>query len=224
MKRAAAQILALVALALPSHGQLVLNFDDLALNNYDPIPASYGDTLVANIADIQYRTLNAGDFSLYESHLEFWNNDYGDLTKVAYPSANGTVGEIAIVPAEGYGVRVVSFEMAGYSHQDRTNTVMRILDGSGNVLLNFAASGSVAIQGDGSGPQHSTFTPNLTFAGAVRLQWGTDWDIGLDNLKFEAVPLSAIPEPSTWALLGLGAAGVLGWRRRRRGFRPRRVA
>ncbi len=215
MKRSAAPFLAFVALALPSYGQLVLNFDDLTLNNYDPIPASYGDTLVANIADIQYRTLNAGDFSLYESHLEFWNNDYGDLTKVAYPSANGMVAEIAIVPASGYGVKLVSFDMAGYSHADLTNTVMRILDGSGNVLQNFAAEGAVAIQGDGTGPQHSTFTPNLTFAGTVRLQWGTNWNVGLDHLRFEAVPLSAIPEPSTWALLGLGAVVVLGWRRLR---------
>jgi len=213
VKRAVQLSCALIALALSSHGQIVLNFDDLTLNNYDPIPASYGDTLVANIADIQYRTLNPGDFSLYESHLEFWNSDYGDLSKVAYPSANGMVGEIAIVPAEGYGVRLVSFDMAGYSHADLTNTVMRLLDGSGNVLQNFAASGSVSIQGDGTGPQHSTFTPNLTFAGTVLLQWGTDWNVGLDNLQFEAVPLSAIPEPSTWALLGLGVVGVLGWRR-----------
>ena len=213
MKRAVQLLFGLVALALPSHGQLVLNFDDLTLNNYDPIPASYGDTLAASIADIQYRTLNAGDFSVYESHLEFWNNDYGDLTKVAYPSANGMVGEIAIVPAEGYGVKLISFDMAGYSHADLSNTVMRILDGSGNVLQNFAGEGAVAIQGDGTGPQHSTFTPYLTFGGTVRLQWGTDWNVGLDHLRFEAVPLSAIPEPSTWALLGLGVVAVLGWRR-----------
>jgi len=213
VKRAVHQLIGFIALALSSHGQIVLNFDDLTLNNYDPIPAAYGDTLVANIADLQYQTLNPGDFSLYEAHLEFWNSDYGDLTKVAYPSANGMVGEIAIVPAEGYGVKLVSFDMAGYSHADLTNVVMRVLDGSGNVLHNFAAGGAVAIQGDGTGPQHSTFTPNLTVAGTMRLQWGTDWNVGLDNLQFEAIPLSAIPEPSTWTLLGLGVVAVLGWRR-----------
>lgn len=213
MKRTVQALIGSLALALPSQAQIVLNFDDLVLNNYDPIPASYGDTLVANIADLQYRTLNAGDFSLYESHLEFWNSDYGDLSKVAYPSANGTIGEITIVPAEGYGVKVVSFDMAGYSHADLTNSVMRLLDGSGNVLHDFAAGGAVAIQGDGVGAQHSTFTPNLTVAGAVRLQWGTNWNVGLDNLRFEAVPLSAIPEPATWALLGFGIVGVLAWRR-----------
>ena len=213
MKRTVQALFCSCALALPSQAQVVLNFDDLVLNNYDPIPAAYGDTLVANIADLQYRTLNAGDFSLYESHLEFWNSDYGDLTKVAYPSANGMVGELTIVPAEGYGVKVVSFNMAGYSHADLTNTVMRFLDGSGNVLQNFAAGGAVTIQGDANGAQHSTFAPNLTVPGTVRLQWGTDWNVGLDNLRFEAVQLSVIPEPSTWALLGLGVVGVLGWRR-----------
>lgn len=202
-----------MAPAAPVLGQLVLDFDDLTLANYDPIPATYGDNLVAHVTDIQYRTLQAGDFSLYEGHVEFWNNDYGDLTKVAYPSANGMVAEITIVPAEGYGVKIVSFDMAGYSHQDRTNTVMRVLDAGGSVVHDFAAAGGVAIQGDGLGPQHSTFTPNLSVAGAVRLQWGTDWDIGLDNLKFEAVPLAAIPEPATWALLALGAVGILRWRR-----------
>lgn len=185
-----------------SLGQVVLNFDDLILADYSDIPGTYGDNLDPNVPDIQYRTLRATDFSVLTGNLDLWNNDYGDLTRVAFPTSNGNVGEITFVPASGYGVRLVSFEMAGWSHRDRSNSIMRLLDGSGNVLLDFAAAGPVAIQGDTTGPQHSTFTPNLTHFGTLRLQWGTDWDIGIDNIRFEAV---AIPEPSVVVFLGLGA-------------------
>lgn len=195
--------------------QAVLNFDDLDFANYDPIAASYGDGLDANIPDIQYRTYQSDGITLYEAHLELWHSDYGDLTKVVFPSANGLIGEITFVPAPGYGVRLISFEMAGYPRVDRVNTVMRILDASGAVIFDFAANGPVPVLG--SGGAHSVFAVNLAVAGPLRLQWGTDWDIGLDNLVFESLPLAAIPEPGTTALLllGLGALGC-GRRLRRR--------
>jgi hypothetical protein len=41
---------------------------------------------------------------------------------------------------------------------------------------------------------------------------GQDNGLAVDNVSFSA---TAVPEPATWALLGLGAAGVLALRRRR---------
>lgn len=196
-------------------GQVVLNFDDLTLNNYDAVPAQYGDGLDPHIPDVQYRTFTVSSDVTADNFVEFWNADYGDLAKVAYPARNGYAAEITFVPAEGYGVRLVSFDLAGYSHVDRTNSTLRILDATGNVLIDYVALGQGTVQGDANGPQHSTFTPNLTVAGPVRVQWGNDWDIGIDNIRFEAVALAAVPEPATWACFGAGLIALLAWRRRK---------
>lgn len=205
-----------VLLAVPARAQVVLNFDDLTFANYDPLAATYGDGLDPNIPDIQYRTLHPDGVTLFEEHVELWNADYGNLSKVVFASANGYLAEIAFVPAAGYGVRLVSFAMAGWPNQDRQNTILRILDGAGNIVHDFAANGPVPILG--AGGAHSLFTPNIAVAGTLRLQWGVDWDIGADNLVFEGVPLAAIPEPGTVALLllGLGLLAASRWRRRAR--------
>lgn len=202
-------------------GQAVLDFETLTLANYDPLPASYGDGFDPNIPDVQYRTFTVGTDATRNNFVEFWNADYGDLGKVVFPEENGYAAEIVFVPAAGYGVRLVSFDMAGYSHVDRTNSTLRIVDGAGNVVLDFVATVGGGVEGDGNGQQHSTFTPNLFVSGTLRLQWGNDWDIGIDNVRFEAVSLAAVPEPSTTLLLGVGGAlaavGALVRRRATRG-------
>lgn len=206
-----------VVLAAPARAQVVLNFDDLTFANYQPLSATYGDGLDPNIPDIQYRTLQPDGVTLYEEHVELWDADYGGLSKVVFPSSDGAIAEITFVPAEGYGVRLVSFAMAGWPNQDRQNTVMRILDASGNVVHDFAADGPVPILG--ANGAISLFTPNIAVAGTLRLQWGVDWNIGLDNVVFEGLPLAAIPEPGpvTLMILGLGLLAARQWRRRARG-------
>lgn len=196
-------------------GQVVLHFDDLTLNNYDAVPANYGDGLDSHVPDVQYRTFSVSNDVTVDNFVGFWNADYGDLAKVVYPARNGYAAEITFVPAEGYGVRLISFDMAGYPHLDRANSTLRILDAAGNVLIDYVALGQGTVQGDGNGSPHSTFTPNLTVGGAVRIQWGNDWDIGIDNIRFESVAMAAIPEPATWACLGVGLVSLLVWRRRK---------
>jgi len=191
---------------------VVIDFDSLKLPDYGVIPSDYGVTSDPSLADVRYRTFNASNGKTLTNYLEFWNSDYGDLSKIAFPSSNGGVGEITLVPAAGYGVRLLSFDMAGWPSADRSSSIMRILDGGGAVVFDYAANGPVTIQGDVNGLRHSTFTPNLFLPGSVTFQWGVDWDIGLDNFRFE---VAAIPEPSTWLLLA-GGAGVVLWRARRR--------
>ncbi|HEY0947708.1 MAG TPA: PEP-CTERM sorting domain-containing protein [Opitutaceae bacterium] len=216
MLAAARSLLLLLVFALPAAAQVVLNFDDLTLGDYDDIPATYGDRLDPNLLDIGYATRSASTGELIAANLDFWNRNYGDLTNIAFATENGAVAEITFVPAEGYGVRLVSFDLAGWPNLDRTSSILRLVDANQKVVFDFAANGPVMIEGNLLGPQHSTFAPNFTFDGTLRLQWGTDWNIGVDNIVFEAVPLSVIPEPSTWALLVVGVALVwLSWRRRR---------
>lgn len=214
--RGALNFLFLLAIALtPAATQVVLDFDTLSLDDYGDIPGTYGDGLDLNIVDISYATRHATTGAVLAANLDFWNNNYGDLSKVAFATQNGAIAEITFMPAEGYGVRLVSFDMAGWPNVDRSNTIMRLVDANQQVVYDFAANGPVAIEGGRQGVQHSTFTPDFSFAGPLTLQWGTDWNIGVDNITFESVPLSVIPEPSTWALLAVGSALVwLTWRRR----------
>lgn len=202
-------------LAVAAHAQVVLNFQDLTLPDYGVIPANYGATLDPHLSTISYRTFQLTTNTTLTNYLEFWSNDYGDLTRVAFPSSNGYAGEISFVPAAGYGIRLLSFDMAGWPNLDRSNVWMRLVDGSGALLLNYAANGPVAIQGDNNGALHSSFSPNLFTPGTLRIQWGNDWNVGIDNIRFEVVALSAVPEPPVWLLLPAGAA-VMAWRAKRR--------
>jgi hypothetical protein len=201
------------ALWSAAHGQVTLDFQSLSLLDYGIIPSNYGSNLTPNLASIAYRTFTVANNATLTNYLEFWNNGYGDLTKVAFASSNGYAAEVAINAQAGYAVRLISFDMAGWPTTDRTNTHLRLLDAAGATLLNYAAAGPVAIQGDANGPQHSTFAPNLVSAGSIRIQWGNDWNVGIDNIQFQVVP---IPEPPAWILLALGGTAGAWWLRRRR--------
>ncbi|HEX2099643.1 MAG TPA: PEP-CTERM sorting domain-containing protein, partial [Candidatus Synoicihabitans sp.] len=155
------------------------------------------------------RTISPIDGSVLADALSAWDFNYGDLEHVAFPTTDGYVGEIAFVPAPDHAIHLVSFDLAGWFRVDRPITVLRLLDAAGNILFDFAANGPITIQGDGNGPQHSSFSPDFYHVGVLRLQWGTDWDVGLDNLRFEGVHFTAIPEPSTTALLVLGGVSLV---------------
>lgn len=205
--------IALCALATAAHGQVTLDFQNLSLLDYGIIPADYGSNLTANLAGISYRTFAVANNTTLTNYLDFWNTGYGDLSKVAFASSNGYGAEISITAASGYAVHLIAFDMAGWPNTDRTNSHMRLLDAAGNTLLNYAAQGPVTIQGDANGPQHSSFAPNLVAAGTLRIQWGVDWNVGIDNIQFQIVP---IPEPPAWILLALGGSAGAWWLRRRR--------
>jgi hypothetical protein len=214
--RVVAAVLALAGAGL-ARAAVVIDFQDLTLADYGIIPTTYGSNLDPNLGGVRYRSFSPGNPSSATAYLLLWNTGYGDLTKVAFPSSNGLIGEISLIPAAGYGVRLLSFDMAGWPNADRTNSVMRIVDGDGKVVHDFAAPGPATIQGDANGPPRSTFAPNLFLPGTLAFQWGTDWNIGLDNVRFELVPVASIPEPATWLLLGAGFAVIVaGVRRQRR--------
>ena len=100
-------------------------------------------------------------------------------------------------------VNSVAMDFAGVSEP----ADVTLLAYNGNTLL-----GSVA--GTGTVSQFS-----LSFAAAsitsVRVTPGSyfDW-VGVDNISFN---VAAVPEPATYAMMGLGVAALLTWRRRFRG-------
>ena len=204
--------LLLCALGTTAHSQVTLDFQNLSLLDYGIIPANYGSNLTPNLAGISYRTFTAATGTTLTNYLEFWNTGYGDLTKVAFASTNGYAAEVSITAASGYAVRLLSFDMAGWPSADRVNSIMRLTDAAGNTLLNYAAAGPIPIQGDANGPRHTAFAPDLV-SGTIRIQWGNDWNVGIDNVRFQIVP---IPEPPVWALLVVAGPLVAWWARRRR--------
>ncbi|MCX5662821.1 MAG: PEP-CTERM sorting domain-containing protein [Planctomycetota bacterium] len=64
-----------------------------------------------------------------------------------------------------------------------------------------------------AGPSHSHYDVNLTSSSSISIVWGPDWNTGVDNITFEADKRN-VPEPASFGLMGLGAAGLLLRRRR----------
>ena len=209
-------LLGLVALGLAgaqADAQSVINFDDLtALPDYGVIPGTY-DSRLATTPNISVAYHTQGN-PTYPDNLLFWHSDYGDLQNVAFAANQGYVAEVDLIPDPGYSVTLSSFDMAGWPHTDLTNSVFALEDATGTPYpgYNYASGGPVTIIG---ATTHSHFTPGLTTTGEIRIVWGTDWNVGIDNISFSQAA-SGVPEPGAYALLGsLGLTGAAFLRRRR---------
>lgn len=203
-------VLTLVCLtvAAPQPGFAVtITYDPLIGNaNYSPIPAGYGST--ADVA-VSYRTLKPSDDSVLASDLLFWNAGYGDLPSAAFAHSNGLIAEITLTPLGGKTLTLNSFMLAGYPMVDKPSTTVHIDGAADNVLLDYSP---VTVKG--AGPSHSTFSPNLVFSSPIAIEWGTDWNVGINYINYSLGGRQAVPEPGTIWLLGAGALGLLGWKLR----------
>jgi hypothetical protein len=191
-----------------------LDFSGLGLPNYGDIPTTYGDNL-ANTPNVlvDYRTVSVADnATTLANNLDYWDNNYGDLVGVAFPVSSGWLGEISLVPDAGYGVILDSFDLGGYSQADKPLQTVRILDANWNVLVDFSPYN---VEGNSG---HSTFNPSLSHFGTLRIQYGPDWNTGIDNITFRQF-VRGIPTPdggSSLALSAIGFASLIVMRRLRR--------
>lgn len=212
-------LLAAAAASLSSATELT--FSGMNLNNYDDILASYGDNVTGpgsaptgtylmgagwtpNITTTMQSVTPAG--APADNHLDYWSTNYGDLVDVAFSPVSGNFAQITLIPDSGFYVNLISFDLAGYPQTNLQAERIRILDANGGVLWS-AASLVVA----GTGPTHSSYMPNIVSNGPITIEWGTNWNIGIDNVSFTQ---RAVPEPTSMAALGLGLA-VMARRRRR---------
>lgn len=138
---------------------------------------------------------------------------------VAFASAQGFVAQIAFAAAEGYEVTLKSFDVGSYFGGKPRRSTFSIFDDIWNVLW---TTGETTVGGN-----FNSFTPDVTTTGTLYLQWGTDWNVGLDNIVYSVAQTdivdpppppnpSAVPLPAAgWMMLG-GLAGIAALRRRRK--------
>ena len=198
---------AILALASPAFAVTeIMTFDDVS-GNYTPFDDTLGDN--ANV-DVTNRTrTDFGDSVVYEEHLEHWTDNYSELVDIAFPSGDGQVGELQFDVDSGYQITFDSFDFGNYRDGvTPRDAIFRIFDSSWNVVWELVID-------DHTGNSVNVM-PGVTLTGTSYFQWGTDWDIGIDNFTYTSdvhrgVP--AVPLPASLPLLAAGVA-LLGWRRR----------
>ena len=167
--------------------------------NFDSILQSYGD--VAGQLDVQYDSDISNPAA---TPFRYWADNYSGLFDVAFGEVGSTV-EIYLQPLSGYQITLLGFDIGSWPNMDASSQVT-VLGGDGSMI----SSTLSAILG--AAPTH--FAPGSTRTDGFRIQFGPDaFDIGIDNINFQ---ITAVPEPSTWAMmiLGFGAAGSMIRRRR----------
>jgi len=168
------------------------------------VDQSYGDS--SNI-DVQYRTRDGfGDTAETSTAVRWWQEDYSDLVGVVYQNGNGLVGEIALIPVQGETVTLNSFDLGAWPNINKSTTV-RIFDGDWNEIF---TTGSIVVLG----ATRTSLMPSLTQEGPIYLQWGTDFDVGVDNLSF-TLGGAVVPVPAAGLLMVSALAGFSALRRSR---------
>ena len=156
-------------------------------------------------------TATGGGGTSDSTHVQSYT-DSGDLGVAAYapaPFVHDTT-EIDLTPRAGYEVVLNSFDLVSYAYGTYTNQPVRVYDGNYNLLTDFGGPQTVT-------STHSHFAPNLASTGMLRLQYGDNLDVGVNNVSFDQF---AVPEPSSLAI-GLCGAAALALRLSRKLSRPR---
>lgn len=156
------------------------------------------------------------------SDISTWTTAYGDLTGVIYRESEGAgILTITFTADPGFLVTLTSFELAGWPNADYTINSVQVLSGTTPLF----SQSNVLIQGDASGPGHTTFSfamplsaQTLTIRFDASNLGGNSDNIGIDNVVFGQLQQQPepVPEPATMLLLGSGLAGFAMKIRRRR--------
>jgi hypothetical protein len=215
-----ARMLAALTLALgiasTASAAAVIDYASLQpLADYSPV-TTFGSTPEVSVTT---RTFNSdAGKTTYSSSLAFWNSGYSSLPAVVFAETDGRGGEVTLTPIAGFSVNLLSFQLGSHDAgtsgigPSRTATLLRVVEvGTGTVMWDH---GSPSVIVDST----RTLMPNVSSTAGLSVQWGYDWNIGLNNLTFEAIRAggaTVIPVPPAVALF-LGGLALMGWATRKR--------
>lgn len=160
----------------------------------EPIATDYGSIVGALDTELLDSAGNA---------LLFWPDSFSGAPG-AY-SATG-VGSITLTPLGGRTVTLNTFFLGGWPNQDRT--ISYAIDDLATDGVDFSSPDAL-VPGSGG----TTVVSFMTSAAGIKITFGPDgFNGGINYINYT---LSApIPEPETWAMLGVGL-GLLGFGVRR---------
>jgi hypothetical protein len=227
MKNFLVQMPLLLACSAFAHAGVILTFDLNVAGNVAMNPA-YGNR-VASMSDA------AGTYGMFGSGftpnvtvsyagattsngLTRWTTDYGDLVNVLENENDGEDRMTITLTADpGFLVRLYSFDLAGWPNSDYTLRNVFVKDAANNNLF---SQSDVLVKGAGAAPRHTslTFAPLVGSTLQIYIDLsglgGNSDNIGIDNIAFDQVADTAVPEPATWLSLGAGLAILSAARRR----------
>jgi len=171
----------------------------LDFNNASDFNQQYGDT--PGLLDVSY-TYHLGATS---GELAWWDSGYDELRGVAWgpQQADGSTGRISLVALDpAHPVLLGSFQLGSWegfgSGRVETVTVTRI----------GASSPAFSFTGDiGVGNLSTLFTPQLSSATGLVIEWTNPWWTAIDNVDVNLA--TAVPEPGAAALLLAGGLALL---------------
>ncbi|MEE4119358.1 MAG: VPLPA-CTERM sorting domain-containing protein [Paracoccaceae bacterium] len=146
--------------------------------------------------------------------MPYWNVGASDLVGVAWGNTTALSGatEIFLNPTAGFGVRLLGFDMGAFT-RDRTFP-LAVREGDGTTLFEDTSTTVLLATASSFAPA----TPGAwASATGIRIQWGPDRNVAIDNIEFETYELSStpvIPLPAAGWLLLAGLGGLALVRRR----------
>lgn len=186
----------------------VMTFDDV-VGDYAEFDDTLGD--IANL-DVTNRTRDGfGNSAVYEEHIEHWQNSYSNLVDIAFASQDGKVGELQFNPTAGFTTHLTSFDFGNFSNgSSPRDALFRIYDSGWNLIWEHAVDAHTGAS--------VTVNMGIALTGTSYFQWGTDWNMGIDNFTYSVSDITApaVPLPAGLPLMLLGLGSIAALRGRKR--------
>lgn len=178
-------------------------------------PPAFGDNVTTNLDPNGYGyyggTADTPDVTVdFDARsLDGWYYWGGAESGLSFAADSGN-GYVTLVAAPGYQVTLDSFD---YNVAGTEGYTLEVLSGdpsSTDILDNYS--------GSTTGNAAEAFTPDVT--GSEITIFFNNWNTGLQNIDFsQSANTSAVPEPSSVAMVCAGFVGLLGLRRKFKGRR-----
>lgn len=202
------------------------------------LPADYGDDVTGATMAVPGGDFTYGDggegftpdvtvdiftaTGIADPRARLGTTGYGNLVNVVFGEGPGVGGSptlsVLFTAAFGYVVDLYGFELAGWPGADYTIAAVEVFAGATTL---FSAT-NVLVEGNATGPQHTTFAFGPPLSGAElllrldlsNLASGVQDNVGIDSIRFGQTPPRVVPEPA--AALPLATLVLAAARRRRR--------